>query len=334
MKKKTKVSLIVVSAVAVILTAVLLIYYLGASYPYYESISTAAFNIPGLDDGFTPQGMTYVAQNDDFLISGYMKNDDLPSRIYLVDADNDNTQKYITLDVDGTDFTGHCGGIAIHNDNVFVSSEGHIYRLSLAAINAAENGDKISVIDYFKALNGADCITVRGDDLWVNEFYRKGKYETPEVHHLTTVDGDENKSVAYCYRLDDASQYGVASLFPYKALSTPSQVQGIEYLSDGTIVVSTSYSIADSKILVYEDVFGQATEKTIMVETEEITLYELTSSKLIRTITAPAMTEELAVKNNEIYVLYESAARKYKYFNRTRIDKVHSLVIENEISEG
>jgi len=40
------------------------------------------------------------------------------------------------------------------------------------------------------------------------------------------------------------------------------------------------------------------------------------------------MSEEIVVENDKIYVLFESASKKYKLFNRKKLDKVYSLMVD------
>ena len=73
MKKSLKVVVSVVVILAV-LVSVALIYYFGAGYPYFHKVSTAECAIPGLREGFTPQGMSYDEESNSIIMCGYMKN--------------------------------------------------------------------------------------------------------------------------------------------------------------------------------------------------------------------------------------------------------------------
>ena len=41
------------------------------------------------------------------------------------------------------------------------------------------------------------------------------------------------------------------------------------------------------------------------------------------------MSEEIAIKNNRVYILFESAGKKYKMFNRKQLKNVYSLSLDN-----
>ena len=59
MTKKKKVVLISIFFVFIVLFSAVMIYYYGATYPYYDSIRKEEFSIPGLDTTFVPQGFDF-----------------------------------------------------------------------------------------------------------------------------------------------------------------------------------------------------------------------------------------------------------------------------------
>lgn len=323
MKKSLKV-LIIVSSIVVVLFSAVMIYYFGASYPLYEKYVNEEFKIPGLNDGFTPQGFDYNDVSESYLISGYMK-DESASRIYIVKNED---VKFVTLTVDGKDFTGHMGGITSYGNCVWISSEKKVYRFDLNNVIMAKNGDKVNVIDYFETNNGADSILAKDGMLWVGEFYKKGKYDTESSHHILTKSGETNYAITFCYEINENEEYGIKSTTPIKGISTPSQVQGMEILDDGKIVFSTSYSIPSSHLLIYKSILQIEHVEDVLIDGNSIPVYVLSSSDLVCDIKAPSMSEEIVLKDNKLFILYESASKKYKLVNRTRIDKVHVLDIK------
>lgn len=329
MNKKLKI-FIIISTILVVLAAIVLYYYFGASYKYFKNIGSPECKIPGLSEGFTPQGMSYDEESGSLLISGYMKNENESSRLYVVNGTNYSQQKYITLTNGGENFYGHSGGVAVYQSNVFIASEGKVYRLSKDEVLNAENKASVAVIDSFETKNGAAFVTVKGSELWVGEFYHGGNYETADSHRIETADHDQNMALAFCYTLNSSSEFGVASTTPIKALSLPALAQGIDFYDDGKIVLSTSYSVPDSKMYIYSDILSEATEKTFDYDGTQIPLYELTSSKVVHSFSMPCMSEEIVVKNGRVLVLFESASQKYRLIARTRMDYIYSLNIKFE----
>lgn len=324
MKKRKKLFIILTIVLALLASAVL-IYYFGASYPEYDKTKQIEFSIPGLSEKFVPQGFDYDEESDTYLISGYMA-DKTASRIYRVKGDKTNLG-YVNLKDGETLHKGHMGGITSFGDNVWIASSGKVYRASKTLILSSENETTINAIDKFDPKNNSSFITAFNGKLWVGEFYRSGNYETDESHYLKVDDKVTNKALAFSFEIDESAQYGIASLTPTMALSLPNQIQGINFTNDGKVITSTSYSIPDSHIIVYKDVFTSDYLTQMTVDGNVLPVYVLKNENLLRDVSAPAMSEEIVVKNDRIYILYESACSKYKLVNRTRTTNVESISI-------
>lgn len=328
MTKKKKIGFIITMVMILLLALVVVLYYFGATYPYYDSIKKDELAIPGLDTTFVPQGFAYDQQTSNYFISGYM-SDGSASRIYFLTQDNASQAKYITINSNNTLHTGHMGGIAVYQDYVWFASDGYVYRVLKNDIIAATSAQSINIIDFFESGNGADSLTINNGKLFVGEFYRSGNYETKETHHIDITENETNRALAYCYTIDINQTYGVVSTIPDFGLSLPNQTQGFDFTSSGDIVVSTSYSIPDSKILIFKNVFSDIYKKQINLFVKDLPVYILSSKNLKKEIIAPAMSEELVIKDNRAYILYESACSKYRLVNRTRTRNVHSISLKN-----
>ena len=263
MSKKKKISLIVLGLVFVTIVSAVLIYYFGARHPYYNSIKKEEFKIPGLNEKFVPQGFDFDEFSSNYFITGYMANE-TPGRMYISNQATPNEFKYVTLTVEGVDHLGHMGGVAVGTNYVWVSSDKAVYRLNKADVLSADNQEKVEVVDSFVPGNGADSITIHNDKLWVGEFYMKSKYETPTNHHIEVALGETNRAVAYCYEIDESKPCGIKENKPTAGLSLPDKVQGFDFTDDGKLILSISYSISNSKILVYEDVFSNDNIVTLL----------------------------------------------------------------------
>lgn len=230
----------------------------GNSYEGFSDFRKE-FKIPGLKDGACPQGMTvynasYEVKDENgepvlnengkpktdtqnyFFISAYFKGK--PSRIYVVAEKTDETG-YVTLkNADGSDYTGHCGGVATNGPTLWVSSDNTVYvtrtnTTTSTDTSSSNSSPNIAVQIIQKALYGeegadnsvtftssfnANCNasflyyyqdpgvttpTSSSNKLYVGEFYRAGNYETNEKHRLETPDGDNNTAFAYEYNIDN-----------------------------------------------------------------------------------------------------------------------------------
>ncbi len=260
--KKLFITLIALFSVAVCLATFIVIWFWGDQYKDMNDF-VKSVPVQGLADGAVPQGLcnytTYVydengeKQSDRlqeyYFVSAYMKKG--PSRIYVT-GEKTGYVGYVTLkNTDGSDFTGHCGGVATSSckdytsGTLWVASEGRVYcarRNDDRYTNVAEeliakaktystpdgDGNAQNVITFtssFDANCNADfCFyfdydgnpttySSANDKLYVGEFYRSGSSETDSRHHLTTKNGYTNKAFAYEYSIDGGNdKYGLRTI--------------------------------------------------------------------------------------------------------------------------
>ncbi|MCD8286371.1 MAG: hypothetical protein LUD50_04010 [Clostridia bacterium] len=335
---------IVIVCIVVVLGIFLLVWFYADSYKDLDYFNTE-FAIPGLADGVVPQGLgSYTAEDGSatFFMCCYMV-DGSASRIYVVDGSSED--KYVTLkDEDGTDFAGHCGGIASDGTHVWLSSEMDIYTMDYDTLvsSATAEGGTINIGTGFvvdaadegdgKVFNVAYLFYDAADEaLYAGEFYRSGNYPTIDEHQLTTPAGDDNTAVVYKLEKDETDAKGFSSI-PSCAYSTTSKIQGMAVLN-GKVALSESYGLANSHIFVYDlskaNGGSKGTLDLLMADnsTVQLDLYYLDSSNLDTTYTLPSMTEGLTVSNGKVYILFESAGKKYRMYVRERMYNVLSIAL-------
>ena len=302
---------------AAIVTAFLLLllaareYYRLPVLNYYRA-SEKSFLIPGLDDAFVPQGLSYDADADLFFVTGYQK-DGTASPVYTVSRTDGTTNRTPLLNEDGTSFTGHAGGLSVHGNYVYVAGgeDNCVYVFPRNGILTAPEEGVPCLGSFETALPDGDGINVafaavHDGKLIVGEFYREQNYPTPESHKITTSSGDYNTALALAYEFSDDSDY----LFdlnpvPCEAYSLPGLVQGMCF--DGeTVYLSTSYGLAFSHIYAY-DTSALALQGMIA----DVPLYAMDSASLTDTLKLPPMSEEIEVLDGRLYTMCESASQKY-----------------------
>ena len=318
MSKVKRNVLIIFTSIFVLLGAFVLFWYFGDSYPQFYKYCQKEFAIHGLSEGFTPQGICFNEATESFLYCGYMKNGSA-SRVYVYNKNSKQT-KYITLNLTGEDYVGHAGGIETDGTNVWIAGEKKVFRFELADVLAAENKSAINIVDSFESPNGADFLCLNNGILWIGEFEKKGKYDTDETHHI-----DKNRAVSFGYRLNAGETCGIEQV-PEVALSTRSLVQGM-VITDEKIALSTSYSLPNSHIYIYQNPFANPTTETINVNDTDVPLYILTDELLENAMTFPSMSEEMTISNGRVFVLFENACKKYAAFTREQLRSVYSFEI-------
>lgn len=321
-RSKLWTALIAIGCVIAAIGMFLLIWYWGDRYPDFDRRFTKEAQIPGLDEGLTPQGIANYG--DDMLISGYML-DGGPSRIYYLK--DGETVGYVTLELsDGSDYEGHACGVATNGRKVWVVSEGTVYIADYTTIKdtASPEGAKVKITTYWDANCNADFCYFDGTYLYVGEFYRAGNYETDEDHHYTTPAGDENKAVIFRYGTSNYSMDNPAT--PSRAYSITGEIQGMAICSDGNrIVLSQSWGLKNSKLLVYQPDNNSYSYNIFKVNGTSIRTYCLDSSILVDEYELPSMSEGLCNSNNTIFVLFESGSKKYRAFVRESLTHVYSF---------
>lgn len=262
--------------------------------------------IPGLSEDFVPQGFAYSESLSAYLVCGYMANSE-QSRIYVVDGDGQ--YKEIRLkNEDGTDYTGHAGGISCNKNDVYISNNKKIYYLSLESVKNARDLESLAFEGRFDVPCRASFTFCDDEMLWVGEFYNDG-YNTDASHKIPTADG-ENNAFVLGYKLSDGGMYGVANLeTPDIAYSVCDKVQGMAITEDGRVVLSTSYGLANSELKIYNP------ENAKMLEygykDKVIPLGVLDSTCLEKSVTMPWGSEDIDVFNGRIVIGFEFGAKKY-----------------------
>jgi len=155
-----------------------------SSVPNRKAIGTRIW-VPGLNDGFVPQGMTFA--EDQILISLYQSADvnmsKGPSRVYRVDPGVGNVTGQFDLPSD----VGHADGLAYAGDNVLYVADTcskQIYKLDLEkAIRQGNcNESVLSKITLHKSM-GPAFLTYDGRYLWFGR-YTKFKPDIPRIYKI------------------------------------------------------------------------------------------------------------------------------------------------------
>ena len=333
---------ICLGALAAFLVVVLLALHLFTPLVFHDFFGNAdkEYRIPGLGDGLVPQGYAYVADREIYLQCGYMADGVSASRIYVTDAKNTDDTRFVELYTsEGTPYTGHTGGITAAGGFVWLANDGEgedncVWVMSLEEILAAENGGKISLTTKFQSETRAACCFADDQYLWVGEFNDGEKYVTDPSHKFS-VSGGENFALVCAYPLDASSVYGVAfteadgqAVFtPVLALSVTNKVQGFTRIPEG-FALSTSYGLGLSHIYLHKDVTAGEADSSIAINGTDVPVYFLDSESLTDDITLTPMSEEIFVKDGRLYVLLESACKKYIFGNLIRGRHVYSYELE------
>ena len=309
--------IVVMTVITVMGTAFLIArtYFTVPIQAYYNA-SEKAFVIPGLDDGFVPQGLHYDEGTGKFFVSGYFI-DGSASPIYVVDKQSGKTEKKVLLAKEnGEPFCGHSGGVAVHGEYLYLSGENRMHLFPFEEFLTATDGESVrSVGEFLVKYSDEDFLEVSfvcavEDGLIVGEFHDAKHYPTLDSHKYTTKNGDYHKALALFYPYDENGAFGISAK-PQTAFSLPDCVQGMA-VKDGKTYLSTSWGATFSKIYEYDtSALVRQDDKTILGET--LPLYAFDSASLTRTYKIAPMSEEIAFADGKLFVMCESAAQKYLF---------------------
>ena len=320
-KKKSKKQIILITVV--ILIIILLLAYLiffavvrATSSEYFDT-AEKEFVIPGLGDGFVPQGITFDEKSGFYLVCGYMSNDEA-ARVYMIDPES-NDFSYISLnDVKGNPDKSHICGIATYGRFAFVTTGEKVNVFRLAEINNPDY-DTATPIDSFDSDNIPAFCYVVNDTLYVGEFYRSKSYETPESHHMQTGDGEYQMAIMTVFDANEltsalSSKGAIDDVAPTAVYSIKSGAQGMCILKGGQICISSSWGLSTSHITIYDDPMKSnlTSDSTYVTDSgKEIPLYYLDQTSVLKDFKLPAMAEELVTDGDKVLVMNESASNKY-----------------------
>ncbi len=294
---------------AVLLSLLLLIVLINAAfhiiYSDFYKDAERDFKIPGLSQGFIPQGIEESPKG--ILVSGYMKNHS-PSRIYITDGKNES---FVELyNADGTAHTGHGGGIDFFGDRVFLTGDGEVNILSLTDVT---DGDGVAKIlgTFDPGLSPAWCC-VKDGYIYCGSFASKNiKAYPPKAEQIIkTPTGEENVALVFAFKLDSTAPLGINPTAEF-AISIGEKVQGLSFADDDTIILSTSYGLSSSELIFHSVEKMKSRAGIYKTADGELPLYYLDGASEERRVKAPPMAEETMVKDGFVYIMNESASNKY-----------------------
>ena len=292
--------------------------------PFYSN-AAAEFKIPGLSEGYIPQGFElYTVTNEDqsesnyFLACGYMNNKSA-SRVYLLDTQGNvlSTTYLKKTNKEGNvvDYTGHTGGICVNYEKglVYISGSGGLDVFKLSDIVNPDVSDAC-LVGEFKVSDKVDPAYCKIYDgyIYAGSFHHAGPYDTDAKQHFVTPNGDSNMSVLLKYKLDNSCEYGISPNLE-AVYSTPSYVQGIALTGEGELILSCSWGLSISKLYIHnlEAVHAKSASADASLWGENVPVYYVDGASLTQTISAPPMAEEIVYYNDRIWIMNESACNKY-----------------------
>lgn len=289
-------------------------------YEYFNTKFKKDFTVPGLFEGFIPQGICVDADKDNVIISGYFENGEYPSMLTVTDKKTGKLIKYVSLcDCDGKDFFGHAGGVAYSDGYFYVTTGFEAFIISAKTLYGAENGDTVSFESNFKLNTKGSFCNISNGIFWTGTFTENSEEEHKNAKVTTLSNGESLYSYCEGYKLEDGLP-NVNNLNPEKNgyipdfyIAVPDEVQGITVTPTGTFIFSTSYGRkSNSKLIFYDDILSGKKISAEKIDGYDIDLIACSGDKIKKEIELPPMSQGIDYKNGILYVLFESGASKYR----------------------
>lgn len=231
--------------------------------------------IPVLEEEEYPQGLCIT--EDYVFISSYSGVRDSLGKLKVFDKRNG--EHLLSL---GMDENSHLGGVTFDGTYIWVcnSSKMSIERISYAFIkqmvreNQGSTIDARNLVDVYRVKNIPSCVTFYDGQLWV------------ATHSIWT----NATMIGYNYNEERNSLNSLVSFW------IPPKVQGVAFTEEGEVYLSTSYGRKKSSyIKKYDSIYAMTNDVDDYIEQIEL----------------PPCSEGIAFKDDKVYVLFESAGKKY-----------------------
>ncbi|MDR2648091.1 MAG: hypothetical protein LBB67_08245 [Oscillospiraceae bacterium] len=309
---------------------------LDGKYKTFYEAAKREFPVPGLAQGYVPQGMAYAKEIDCFFVTSYCAGGGQASQLAVIDGETGTRRKTLRLQLtSGVAYQGHAGGVAVWGDNGWIVSEGRAYHFSVKDVQTANDGGTLRFRDDFSVGQRADYAFCAQDVLWIGEYYVDAPQFAALPSHMDAATG--NAAWIRGYKLSKKNTRGVTGLHlgedptPSYLLSAPDCVQGMCLTNDGSIVLSASRTAQGaSNALVFpplKTLLKMPAQEKKEINGNYVPLWAL-DAKTAQNIALPPMSEGIALRGERVYFLFESAASLYRGRTELYLDCVFSLANE------
>jgi hypothetical protein len=312
-----------------------------STYPMFSGMLSSATLLPGLEEGYTPQGITSLSDGL-VLITLYREfhvGSKEASLFAVLETDDysdsdpsssdDALLTVFTLQHEGQDFLGHVGGVTSVGDYVYTVDDYQLYAFSKQSIldavelsrGARKEAPTVSTLPtlFSKYVDSkASFVSTSNGVLWVGDFYEPGP--------VFTIPGWHKEGWIAGYDLDRAGAptatvtYDLGSwtknysvLKPDKVVFTHAGVQGA-FICDDVVGLSKAFGLYNATLELYENPFaGEPTVYDGLPDDNTVSAFGLKSAP-DRAVSLPTGSEDLDCDCDTklAAVLFESASYLYR----------------------
>ena len=290
--------------IIIVLPLHLLNIYFSININYYSArkLYSEEYDVEGNKNKYIPQGLTYSEDYNVILQTSYNKNHEV-SKLYVTDFKTGVLLKELKLiNIDGTENTDHVGGIATYKNRIWITSDYRVNEFNLDEImNTTEKSIKsISKTDL--PIRGDFC-TFNENTLWIGDFFLKHFYDVPN-----------NTPYLYGYTINDSNTDLIINYQkPDKTYILPKAVQGMVINGNDFYFTESFTYLNRSKLEIYHNVSDSKNLNEQKNKTKKI---------------LPPMAEGMFLKDNKLYILFESSADAYSPA-QPKLSRIQTIDLEN-----
>jgi len=333
---------------------------LARHFPVLAELTVDGHVLPGLHHNFVPQGVELLANGREGVVSGYfcrrftywyqslfrrcaLKR----SAVYLIDLDSGRAKRLALLEEpDGMPMRRHAGGVAELHGRLWLPDNFIVFRFRLAALREADEpvitlrpeNDRPIGVDA-----SGDFITAHKGSLWIGNFQRGRRGNPLPAHYVAPGTGTRGWTAGY--RIDpdtlrpaSRERYQVAFAGvsyevyrPDAALHHRSKVQGMTFLHDRRVVLSTSFGPRRGALAFHRLAaapLGDAAEgaPVALPDGSTLTVEALNRSTRESVVSTPPGAEGISWDSQRLAVAFEGGAMPYRKRWRLLEDRLLMLV--------
>jgi len=281
--------------------------------------------IPGLAQGYTPQGLCYSATHHCFFISHYKKG--TTSCVSAIDAKSQQIIATFQLyETTNQPHTGHVGGVSYYKNSLYIASEKHVLIFALSPRSSWLKEQILISTQTTKAQVSASFCSHFKQNFYVGAFTHypnnsfSKKFTSPREHHFVTSSGKKNHALILGY----SQNYPT----PSQAFSIPDKTQGL-IVTTPFIYLSRSYGRSKHSYLeIHRIPLPTVSPPSLKLGNATIPLHLIDSDSMSHSIKLPPMSEGICLYKNQVAILFESGAEKYRERGLGQIDRLVFYTID------
>jgi len=298
----------------------------GRSFEKFNSLATPKYKLPGCDMLINPQSIDVSEEMGLVFVAGYYFNikGDPECSLWVLDLETTELlATYTILETDGqTRHYSYVGGLAVTEKNLFISSKGNFYRISLSKF--ANPADGVVIIDekiptHAKAAN---CCYADGV-LWVGDFWIDGNqanYQIPSDRPVP-VGMNEPQAWAVGYILEDTDrEIGTDSKYltaaPDYVLLIGEKIRGFTF-QNGCVILTKSYGGVATLYFKENPILSNPNgDTTVTIDEKVVPVWNLPKSN-VETIGPMSDPLQISNFNDDLLLVFGSGTKFYGKIEKT-----------------